>query len=332
MSDKRRLLRFGLMLFMPLFTAGCCLHPSREQAEEAFVRSISNVSDPGLQETFERVSEQARLNKDSLSMSGHVRAQWDCKDREIILAGFPPMENAGPGDFILGIQWFPFTPTIKKDVPRALLGPPTCTTRYNPATKLRWVVNRGLLTETVNTVNWYSPAAIGDPLFFCESDSLPVLPNLSEARSRVPSSFVKRGNSEYCQKTPRSDVCITLFPKTVLTSEYLQGLSIRVSHDQPVAVSANDLEALLSLFFPHEVASSLLTQLFLVPVQPMKDMSEQSILVSGNFVLIRGREEAEPSRSESVWVWRRSDLPLDVSLRAGLPVMGDGAKTSNSPK
>jgi hypothetical protein len=317
---------------MPLFAAGCCLHPSKEKAAKVFVRSISNVTDPSLEETFELVSKQAKLKKDTASIGGHVKAQWDCKDREIILAGFTPMENAEPSDFVLDLQWFPFSAIIKKDVPMALLGPPTCTTRYNPSRKLRWIVNRGLLTETVNTVNWYSPAAVGDPLFFCESDSLPALPNLSEARSRVPSSFVERGLGEYCQTTPQSDLCIRLFPKTVLTSEYLQGLSIQVSHHEPVAVSTDDLEALLSFFFPQQVASSLITQLLSAPIQPIKDSSEESVLVSGNLVLIRSREISEPDKSELVWVWRRSDLPPDVSLKFGLAIMGDASKTSTPLK
>lgn len=85
------------------------------------------------------------------------------------------MMNPGPSSFVLSLMWFPIYPTAK-DALKFMLGPPNCTRKYDPLTKTQWVVNHGLLEESANTVTWYSPRAIGDPLFFANRMLCPFFP------------------------------------------------------------------------------------------------------------------------------------------------------------
>jgi hypothetical protein len=133
----------------------------------------------------------------------------------------------------------------------------------------------------------------------------------------MPIGFLYWNDGLYCRTTAQSESCIQLMTKTVLDTAYLQAIKFRVFHNAPSNIPAVDMLELLKPFFSESVASHLIAVLFSAPLKDEDQWNQGSDIVSGNLVLIRDRTTSAGGISETVEVWRRSDLPTNIAREIG---------------
>lgn len=291
--------------------SGCAFRPSREVCVAAFVHSVAIVKNPRLQDLFESIRAQAKLTQVPPDVSGvEIEARRDGKTMHVVLSGDPSLENAE--GFFVDLLWLPISyPALKYDVPKTILGEPNCDNHYTPGWQggSFWVLNGGVLKETANTVTWFSPQTIVDPLYVCESSALPALPDIDAAHARIPTGFSSLDGKNYCRTTSDSETCVDFEPKAFLTSQYLQGLGVRLFRNAPTPVSLRDLAGLLNLFFSAPYISRVIDDLASTPLEPSDEWNMDSVLATGNFGLWRNRTETSFGITEQIWFFRRTDLP-----------------------